>query len=124
MKVYDLNSANDLFLTGPSQYPLIAVILLQFRSYPIAVTADISKMYREVKLQEQDKDYHRFFLRNEDGKICEARMTRLTFGMRPSPCNSAILDKELVHLKTTFLANGYPLSVINRTSTVIEDQKE
>ncbi len=73
------------FLTGPSQYPLIAVILLQFRSYPIAVTADISKMYREVKLQEQDKDYHRFFLRNEDGKICEARMTRLTFGMRPSP---------------------------------------
>ncbi len=41
-------------------------------------------MYREVKLQEQDKDYHRFFLRNEDGKICEARMTRLTFGMRPS----------------------------------------
>ncbi len=77
--------ANDLFLTGPSQYPLIAVILLQFRSYPIAVTADISKMYREVKLQEQDKNYHRFFLRNEDGKICEARMARLIFGMRPSP---------------------------------------
>ncbi len=30
-----------------------------------------------------------------------------------SICNSAILDKELAHLKTTFLANGYPISVIN-----------
>ena len=39
-----------------------------------------------------------------------------------SICNSAILDKELAHLKTTFLANGYPLPVIIETST-ITDQK-
>ncbi len=63
----------------------IADVLLKFRNHKIAITADISKMYREIELQPDDKEYHRFFCRTSDGRIAVARMTRLTFGIRPSP---------------------------------------
>ncbi len=43
-------AVNDLFLVSPNLYPLIADILLKFRSNKVALTADISKMYREVEL--------------------------------------------------------------------------
>ena len=78
-------AVNDLFLVGPNLYPLIADVLLKFRSNKVALTADISKMYREVELHADDREYHRFFVRTSDGKIATARMTRVTFGIRPSP---------------------------------------
>lgn len=78
-------SLNDLYLIGPNLYPLIFDILLKFREHKIAMAGDISKMYREVKLEDCDKDFHRMFVRHPDGRIVVARMKRLTFGVRPSP---------------------------------------
>ncbi len=78
-------SLNDTLLTGPNLYLLILDIILQFRSHRIAYSADISKMYREVKLHKDDKDYHHLFVRAPDGKLLQCRMARLTFGVRPSP---------------------------------------
>ncbi len=78
-------SLNDTLLTGPNLYPLILDIILQFRSHRIAYSADISKMYREIKLHKDDKDYHHLFVRAPDGKLLQCRMARLTFGVRPSP---------------------------------------
>ena len=43
-------SLNDAFLTWPTLYPNLDTILLHFRLHPVAVTADISKMYRAVNL--------------------------------------------------------------------------
>ena len=34
---------------------------------------------------EEDKDYHRLFIRSPTGQLLHIRMTRLTFGVRPSP---------------------------------------
>ncbi len=76
---------NDAILVGPNLYPLISDILIQFRSYPIAVSADISKMYREVKLLPEDQAYHFLYIRDPDGKLLTCKMKRLTFGVRPSP---------------------------------------
>ena len=78
-------SFNDQLLVGPNLYPYIADVLLRFRSHSIAFTADISKMYREIRLLEEDKDYHRLFIRSPTGQLLHIRMTRLTFGVRPSP---------------------------------------
>ncbi len=36
-------SLNDTLLVGPTLYPDLIDILLRFRSYPVAITADISK---------------------------------------------------------------------------------
>ena len=39
------HSLNETLMVGPTLYPDIIDILITFRSYPVAVTADISKMY-------------------------------------------------------------------------------
>ncbi len=78
-------SLNDLLHTGPNLYPLLSDILLRFRLHQIGYSADISKMFREVLLHEDERDLHRFLLRTSEGAIMDCRMKRLTFGVRPSP---------------------------------------
>ena len=52
----------------------------------MAISGDISKMFREVGLLQQEKDLHRFLHREVDsGNIVDYRMTRLTFGVKSSP---------------------------------------
>ena len=97
-------SFNDTLLVGPTTHrPLIDVLLL-FRSYPIALTADISKMYRAVELTKRDRDMHRFvwrsdskdpltdYLTDEQDPLTDYRMNRITFGVSTSsfPANMAV----------------------------------
>ena len=49
------------------------------------MSADISKMFRKVALNEEERDYHRFLVLGSDDKIHDWRMRRLTFGMASSP---------------------------------------
>ena len=79
-------SLNNLLRVGPTLHPTLADILLKFRTYPVALTADVSKMYREVELHPTDRDLHRFVWRptpQED--LQDFRMTRVTFGVSASP---------------------------------------
>ena len=78
-------SLNDTLLPGPSLYPLLSSILTKFRLPLIGMSANISKMFREVGLQEGERDYHRFLLRNQAGDIQDWRITRLTIGVTSSP---------------------------------------
>ena len=56
-------SLNDILMTGPTLHPTLEDILLWFRTYPMAISADISKMYRAIELSESDRDLHRFVWR-------------------------------------------------------------
>ena len=79
-------SLNQSLLAGPTIQPTLNNILLKFRCYPIALNADITKMYREVKLSPQDKDLHRFIWRaSQNSPVRDYRMTRVTFGVSASP---------------------------------------
>ena len=53
-------SLNDTLLVGPTIHSSLVDVLLRFRQYRIALTVDISKMYRAVLLCDSDKDLHRF----------------------------------------------------------------
>ena len=80
------SSLNQSLMVGPTLHPTLETIILKFRLYPIAITADVSKMYREVELSVPDRDFHRFLWRSTpDGVILEYRMTRVTFGVSASP---------------------------------------
>ena len=79
-------SLNQALLVGPTLQPTLSEILMKFRSYPIALNADISKMYREVALHPDDKDLHRFIWRaTPTGPLLQYRMCRVTFGVSASP---------------------------------------
>ena len=55
-------SLNSEIENTPNRLNDLLLILLRFRSYKTAVTADISEMFLRIKMEEQDKKYHRFFL--------------------------------------------------------------
>lgn len=79
-------SLNDTLLTGPSLYPPLTSIVNQFRRPAIAMTADVSKMYRQISLAEEERDFHRFLhCGSGGGEVKDYRMTRLTFGVKSSP---------------------------------------
>ena len=53
-------SLNDILLVGPTVHSPLLDVLLRFRLHHIALTADVSKMYRAVELIESDRDLHCF----------------------------------------------------------------
>jgi hypothetical protein len=80
-------SLNSATRPGPKLQREIVDILIRFRKAPIALTADISEMFLQVSLREQDRPYHRFLWRNYDStqepKVYEFQ--RLLFGNAASP---------------------------------------
>ena len=78
-------SLNDILLVGPTVHSSLIDVLLRFRLHRIALTADVSKMYRAIELVEYDRDLHRFVWRsNPNEPLKDYRMTRVTFGVSAS----------------------------------------
>ena len=78
-------SLNDILIVGPTiTLPRIDV-LLRFRFHRIALTTDISRMYRAVALDQSDRDLHRFIWRKDPSEPLKYyRMIRVTFGVSAS----------------------------------------
>ena len=55
-------SLNDALLTGPDLLCNLHGLLLRFRQYSVAITADIEAMFMQIGIQPQDQDYLRFFV--------------------------------------------------------------
>ena len=53
-------SLNDTHFAGPSLYLHITTIVTRFRKHKFVLTADISKMFREVSLHKDEYDFHQF----------------------------------------------------------------
>ena len=78
-------SLNDTLLVGPTVHSPLIDVLVRFRSYRVALIADVSRMYRAILLSESDKDLHRFVWRNDPkAPLEDFRMTRVTFGVSSS----------------------------------------
>ncbi len=111
-------SFNDTLLPGPNQYPLLTTTLTKFRRHKVATSANISKMFREVVLHPDERDYHRFLLRDEEGNVLDCRMRRLTFGVRASPFIATQVLLKLADLHQT----THPVAAnLIRTSFYVDD---
>ncbi len=71
---------NGAIEKGPNRLNDLFTILLRFRRFQYAFTADISEMFLRVRLTESDKRYHRFW-KNENF----LQLNRILFGNRASP---------------------------------------
>ena len=63
------SSLNDTLLPGPNLYLLLTTVILRFRVPHFAMSADISKMFREVSLHPDERDFHRYITRNKQGQL-------------------------------------------------------
>ena len=77
-------SLNDCVETGPCLIPSLVEVLLRFRRWRFAVTADITKAFLQVQLRREDRDVHRFLWQCGD-RVRVMRFTRATFGVSASP---------------------------------------
>ena len=81
-------SLNDCLLKGPIFNQLIFDLLVRFRSYQVAITADLEKVFLMVSVEEDDRDVLRFLwvedVAKEPPDIRMYRFTHVVFGVSSS----------------------------------------
>lgn len=79
-------SLNDDLLIGPKLQQDLRHLLMRWRVHKICITADIIKMYRMVRVAEQDTNYQRILWRfKENEPVKHYKLLRLTFGTACAP---------------------------------------
>lgn len=79
-------SLNDMQLIGEKMQEDLAPLIMRFRCNPIAVTADIKKMYLQVKVHPDQWDLQRIFWRSsQEDDVQEYWLTTVTFGLSSAP---------------------------------------
>ncbi|KRZ06249.1 hypothetical protein T4B_10193 [Trichinella pseudospiralis] len=84
---YQGTSLHDHLDAGPKVQMDLMRILLRFQRYRVALQSDIAKMYLQVGLHEDERDFCRFLWRDRScsGTLDIYRLTRVCFGLACSP---------------------------------------
>lgn len=91
-------SLNDLLYVGPKLQQDITNIILNFRRHPIAITADLVKMYRQILVRPEDRCYQHILWRpNPSADIMVFELNTVTYGVASSPFHALRTVKQLVH---------------------------
>ena len=87
MAEYNGNSLNKALLTGPDLLNSLVGVLLRFRNYRVAFSADIEAMFHQVQVNPDDTDALRFLCLdvNSDEKPDTYQMLVHIFGGKDSP---------------------------------------
>ncbi|XP_068989249.1 uncharacterized protein [Neodiprion pinetum] len=79
-------SLNDNLLVGPKVQIDLADVLLHWRQYPVAFSSYIVKMYRQILVHNDDRDFQRILWREEpELPIQEYQLTTVTYGLASAP---------------------------------------
>ncbi|XP_062703921.1 uncharacterized protein LOC134286333 [Aedes albopictus] len=78
-------SLNDALQVGPIVQDELLTLVLRFRKYPVALVADIAKMYRQVLLHPDDTPLQRILWRfDPNDPIDTYELATVTYGLAPS----------------------------------------
>lgn len=112
-------SLNDILHTGPKLHSDVLTMFLNFRLYPIALTADIKQMYRQIDLQEKHRHYQKILWRFSPSEMVRCyELTTLAFGVKSSP----FLALRTVHQLATDEEKQYPrASEVVRRDMYVDD---
>jgi hypothetical protein len=90
------HSLNNNLMVGPTIQDEMFDILLRFRLHLYAFTADIAKMYRQVKVTREDSDKLRILWRKDfSGPVEEYRLLTVTYGTASAPFTATRTLKQL-----------------------------
>ncbi|XP_055377929.1 uncharacterized protein LOC129609829 [Condylostylus longicornis] len=79
-------SLNDIMLKGPNIQDDLFDILIRFTTYKYVITADIKKMYRQIKVAEQNQNLQMIMWRNDPkDSINYYKLKTVTYGTRAAP---------------------------------------
>ncbi|XP_072401139.1 uncharacterized protein [Diabrotica undecimpunctata] len=79
-------SLNDVMHSGPRLQQDLTNILIHWRSYKIAYTADLEKMFSQIKIAEEDQVYQKILWRQSvKEQIKEYQLSTVTYGTKAAP---------------------------------------
>jgi hypothetical protein len=79
-------SLNNILCTGPTIQQDLFSILTRFRTFEVAFTGDIVKMYRQIKVDPEHCEYQRILWReNPEDPILTYRLLTVTYGTTCAP---------------------------------------
>jgi hypothetical protein len=116
-------SLNSRILKGPNRLQDLFTILLSFRKFEVALTADISEMFLQCRLSEPDRRYHRFWWNDKYWQ-----WTRILFGNQSSPdisqkvleINAELYEDQYPHAAETIKNYCYMDDAIRSVETIAE----
>ena len=88
---------NDYIETGPKLQNDIVDVLLRFRKHAIALVCDISEMYLQIGIHEDDRKYLRFLWKDRDD-LKTFEFNRVVFGLNTSPFLAQLVSRENARL--------------------------
>lgn len=106
-------SLNDTLCVGPTVQNDLLSIILRFCTHQVVLTADIPKMYRQVKLHPDDCKYQRILWLDGEKRLKEYELQTVTYGVASSPHQAT---RALVQLASDE-GNDFPLA----TKVITED---
>lgn len=92
------SSLNKDMMIGPTLQPDLRHLIMRWRCYPICLVADIEKMYRQIKVSEEDVDFQRLLWRKQsNSELQHLRLLRVTFGTSSAPYLAVRALQQLSH---------------------------
>lgn len=82
-------SLNETQLVGPAIQDLLVNIILRFRRFAVALSADVEKMFRQVQVDPRHRCWQQILWRESpDEPIQTYQLTTVTYGMACGPYNA------------------------------------
>ncbi|XP_062539042.1 uncharacterized protein LOC134207338 [Armigeres subalbatus] len=101
------HSLNDALLTGPVIQDDLLDLMLRFRKHPIALVADVEKMYRQIRLNPEDTSLQRVIWRFDPSDPIEVyELQTVTYGLSPS----SFLATRVIQKLAEDIGNQYELA--------------
>lgn len=89
-------SLNDVMLKGPNLQKDLQALLLQWRQYPYAFTADIEKMYRQILVNSMDQHLQKIVWRESSRQPIQVyQLNTVTYGTKAAPFLAIMTLKQL-----------------------------
>lgn len=112
-------SLNDHLHAGPKLQTDLTSVILRWRQYRFVYSADIAKMYRQIRLNHRDVDYQRILWKASNSEsTVEFKLLTVTYGMACAPFLALRVLKQLAQDE----GQNFPLAVpILRTNWFVDD---
>ena len=114
-------SLNDVLCTGEKLQNDIMTVITNWRVFRFVLTADITKMFRQIMVAPEDRHYQCIVWRRPgESEVTSFELNTVTYGTRPAPYLSNRVIKELVNLhKDEFPLAKVPLSRLIHVDDVL-----
>ncbi|XP_053685941.1 uncharacterized protein LOC128735484 [Sabethes cyaneus] len=112
-------SLNDQLMVGPTLQPQLVDTLLRFRRYKVAVTSDVSKMFRQILVRKEDRRFQQILWRSSTkDEIGVYQLTTVTYGTASAPFLAVRTLMQICEDE----AEQYPLAAeVGKKSVYVDD---